>query len=203
MAQHYVATFDLRRRCAPYLTYYRHGDTRKRGTAMLEIKAAYRLAGFTPCEDELPDYLPLVLDFAVPSPQGETLLRRRRADVELLRRALGEAGTRPQPCSRISGATDSLHRRGCWLLVLLPTPGAAADSSTLLDPAVAFPLTCTRKCVQLGSVAFADEPRHTGAMIEQTGDSSGCVSGHIPALPVLLVLHAYPRAGQRERAPPA
>ena len=31
VAQHYVATFDLRRRCALYLTYYRYGDTRNRG----------------------------------------------------------------------------------------------------------------------------------------------------------------------------
>ena len=35
VARHYVETFDLRRRCALYLTYYRYGDTRKRGMAML------------------------------------------------------------------------------------------------------------------------------------------------------------------------
>ena len=63
-AQHYVETFDLRRRCALYLTYYRYGDTRKRGMAMLTFKSAYRAAGLQPCEDELPDYLPMVLDFA-------------------------------------------------------------------------------------------------------------------------------------------
>ena len=64
VAQHYVQTFDLRRRCALYLTYYRYGDTRKRGMAMVAFKTAYRDAGFDPCEDELPDYLPMVLDFA-------------------------------------------------------------------------------------------------------------------------------------------
>ena len=62
--RHYVETFDLRRRCALYLTYYRYGDTRKRGMAMLTFKAAYRAAGLEPLDDELPDYLPLVLDFA-------------------------------------------------------------------------------------------------------------------------------------------
>src|SRR5215469_2525898 len=62
VAQHYVATFDLRRRCALYLTYYRYGDTRKRGMAMLDFKAAYRAAGLEPVEGdgeaggELPDY---------------------------------------------------------------------------------------------------------------------------------------------------
>jgi len=91
VAQHYVQTFDLRRRCALYLTYYRYGDTRKRGLAMVAFKAAYRDAGFVPAEDELPDYLPMVLDFAALTDRGQRLLRGRRADLELLRRALARA----------------------------------------------------------------------------------------------------------------
>jgi nitrate reductase delta subunit len=91
VAQHYVATFDLRRRCTLYLTYYRYGDTRKRGMALLTFKAAYRAAGFEPAADELPDYLPLVLDFAALHPRGEKLLRGHRADLELLLRALRQA----------------------------------------------------------------------------------------------------------------
>ena len=93
VAQHYVQTFDLRRRCALYLTYYRYGDTRKRGLAMVAYKAAYRDAGFIPSEDELPDYLPMVLEFAALTSRGQRLLRSRRADVELLRRALAQAGS--------------------------------------------------------------------------------------------------------------
>ena len=90
VAQHYVQTFDLRRRCALYLTYYRYGDTRKRGLAMVAFKTAYRDAGFIPSEDELPDYLPMVLDFAALTGRGQRLLRARRADLELLRRALAK-----------------------------------------------------------------------------------------------------------------
>lgn len=93
VAQHYVATFDLRRRCALYLTYYRYGDTRKRGMAMLAFKTAYRAADFAPTEDELPDYLPLVLEFAALSTAGTKLLQDRRADLELLRKALQDAET--------------------------------------------------------------------------------------------------------------
>jgi nitrate reductase delta subunit len=93
VAQHYVETFDLRRRCALYLTYYRYGDTRNRGMSMILFKSAYRAAGLDPTEDELPDYLPMVLDFAALSPRGEALLHRHRADLELLRRALEQAGT--------------------------------------------------------------------------------------------------------------
>ena len=36
----YVATFDHRRRCALYLTYYSYGDTRKRGVALVTFKQA-------------------------------------------------------------------------------------------------------------------------------------------------------------------
>ena len=91
VAEHYVETFDLRRRCTLYLTYYRYGDTRKRGMSMLAFKAAYRGAGFDPTSDELPDYLPMVLDFAALAPRGESLLRAHRGDVELVRVALREA----------------------------------------------------------------------------------------------------------------
>ena len=93
VGQHYVETFDLRRRCALYLSYYRYGDTRKRGMSMLTFKTAYRAAGFDPSDDELPDYLPMVLDFAALTPRGERLLRAHRADLELLRRALEQAAT--------------------------------------------------------------------------------------------------------------
>jgi nitrate reductase delta subunit len=93
VAAHYVDTFDLRRRCALYLTYFRYGDTRKRGMSMLAVKSAYRRAGYVPTDDELPDYLPMVLDFAALSPRGTALLRAHRADLELLRRALRQATT--------------------------------------------------------------------------------------------------------------
>ncbi len=88
LVDHYVQTFDLRRRCALYLTYFRFGDTRNRGMAMLAFKTAYRTAGFEPTDDELPDYLPLVLEFASMSATGQTLLVRHRGDLELLRRGL-------------------------------------------------------------------------------------------------------------------
>jgi nitrate reductase delta subunit len=113
VAQHYVETFDLRRRCALYLTYY----TRKRGMAMLGFKTAYRAADFVPTEDELPDYLPMVLEFASLAPRGVSLLRSERADLELLRKALHQAGT---PYAAIIEAVcaqlPNLHKRDLILV---------------------------------------------------------------------------------------
>ena len=90
----YVETFDLRRRCAPYLTYYAHGDTRKRGMAMLRFTHAYRAAGLTLERGELPDHLAVVCEAAARVPEaGLELLREHRAGVELLRMALADAGS--------------------------------------------------------------------------------------------------------------
>lgn len=120
-AGHYVATFDLRRRCALYLTYYRHGDTRRRGMAMLAFKTAYRAAGLAPSEEDMPDYLPVVLEFAALDSRGEALLRRHRADLELIRRALSEAGTPYASvldavcaCLPRLGRADLMRVRAAW-----------------------------------------------------------------------------------------
>ena len=97
----YVETFDLRRRCSPYLTYYAYGDTRKRGVALVEFKQAYRHAGFEMTGDgsaELPDHLAVVLEFcssddAQAQEAGIGLLLAHRAGLELLRLALQDAGS--------------------------------------------------------------------------------------------------------------
>jgi nitrate reductase delta subunit len=95
LATDYVETFDLRRRCCLYLTYYAYGDTRKRGIALLAFKRAYRLAGMQLEIDELPDHLCVVLEFSATADlaAGTRLLLEHRAGVELLRLALLDAGS--------------------------------------------------------------------------------------------------------------
>lgn len=61
--QEYVRTFDLTDRTSLYLTYSRFGEGRDRGAALAALGARYRHAGFTLDTRELPDYLPLVLEF--------------------------------------------------------------------------------------------------------------------------------------------
>jgi nitrate reductase delta subunit len=62
LAEHYVATFDRRRRCCLYLTWWTDGDTRRRGEALAVLKARYRAAGLELRSRELPDFLPVVLE---------------------------------------------------------------------------------------------------------------------------------------------
>lgn len=95
LERQYVETFDLRRRSGLYLSYYVHGDTRKRGMTLLRLKRLYAAAGLELTSGELPDYLPLMLEFAALAPDGagETLLREYRPSLELLRASLRDGGS--------------------------------------------------------------------------------------------------------------
>ncbi|BBX95496.1 nitrate reductase molybdenum cofactor assembly chaperone [Mycobacterium lacus] len=99
LAARYVETFDMRRRASLHLTYYAYGDTRKRGMALLRFKHAYRLAGMRLDESELPDFLPLVLEFAatVDRAQGERLLSEHVPVLELLRLSLADSDSAYAP----------------------------------------------------------------------------------------------------------
>ena len=89
----YVDTFDLGRRCALHLTYPLLGDRRERGMALLRLKRRYATHGFAITDAELPDYLPVMLDYAAASADGTAVLREHRVPLELLRAALHENGS--------------------------------------------------------------------------------------------------------------
>lgn len=59
----YVATFDFHEPASLYLTAHELGDSRSRGQALIALRALMRAAGFEEAGDELPDYLPLLLEF--------------------------------------------------------------------------------------------------------------------------------------------
>ncbi|MEZ5155725.1 MAG: nitrate reductase molybdenum cofactor assembly chaperone [Solirubrobacterales bacterium] len=90
--QHYVETIDLHKRSGLYLTFYGEGDKRERGAALLRLKQLYRSAGLPLGGTELPDYLPVMLEFAASAPdgRGEIVLREHRAALELVRLSLTE-----------------------------------------------------------------------------------------------------------------
>lgn len=86
----YVTTFDLKRRCSLYLSYYAAGDTRKRGAALVTFVEAFRAAGWETDGSELPDHLPTVLELSART-DGEIagmVLDAHRDGIEVLRAAL-------------------------------------------------------------------------------------------------------------------
>jgi len=90
LEQRYVSTFDLDKRCGLYLTFYGEGDRRDRGMALLRLRRLYRAAGLPQQDGELPDFLPVMLEFAAsaPSGRGELVLREHRAALELVLESL-------------------------------------------------------------------------------------------------------------------
>ena len=103
----YVATFDLKRRCCLYLSYYLNGDTRRRGMALWRFQDAYRSAGQRVVQGELPDYLPALLEFAATGgePAAIQLMNEHRAGILVLLEALDELAS---PYAGIVRAVDSL-----------------------------------------------------------------------------------------------
>lgn len=83
----YVETFDTRKRGCLFLTYFSHGDTRNRGLALLRIKQVYTKAGLVLTEEQLPDHLCVVLEFAATTDlkAGTKMILDNRAGLELLR----------------------------------------------------------------------------------------------------------------------
>lgn len=89
LQQEYVRTFDFDRRAALHLTYHTHGDRRQRGLELVRLKRRLASSGCFVHGSELPDYLPLLLEFAALEPEaGEALLAELRPSLELVRSAL-------------------------------------------------------------------------------------------------------------------
>lgn len=92
LAAHYVEVFDFKNRHSLYLSWWSDGDTRRRGVSLVAFKQAYRAHGLRLSGEELPDFLPIVLEFTAAT--GDTsLLLEHRPGLELLRLALEDAGT--------------------------------------------------------------------------------------------------------------
>lgn len=61
--ERYVDLFDRVRALSLHLFEHLHGESRDRGEAMVELKQLYARAGFELSSRELPDYLPVVLEY--------------------------------------------------------------------------------------------------------------------------------------------
>lgn len=62
--ERYVHLFDRTRSLSLHLFEHVHGESRDRGQAMVDLLALYEGAGYSATASELPDYLPMFLEFA-------------------------------------------------------------------------------------------------------------------------------------------
>jgi nitrate reductase delta subunit len=109
----YVEIFDRGRRTALHLFEHVHGDSRDRGQAMVDLAQTYARTGLMLAPGELPDYLPVVLEFASTQPAAQAreflretahivrsifsaLLERQSAYASVLAAVLDLAGERAE-----------------------------------------------------------------------------------------------------------
>lgn len=85
----YVALFERGRARSLHLFEHVHGDSRERGRAMVDLAQVYERAGFALAANELPDYLPAVLEYLSCRPAAEA--RHMLGDCAHILRAVGEA----------------------------------------------------------------------------------------------------------------
>ena len=85
----YVALFDRGRATLLHLFEHVHGDSRARGQAMVELQTLYAQAGLKPSVNELPDYLPMMLEYLSLREAAEA--RDMLGDCAHILRAIGQA----------------------------------------------------------------------------------------------------------------
>lgn len=73
LQERYVLLFDRTRSLALHMFEHVHGESRERGQAMVDLKKVYEDAGLEIAANELPDYLPLFLEFLATRPLPEAL----------------------------------------------------------------------------------------------------------------------------------
>jgi nitrate reductase delta subunit len=113
----YLDAFDRGRSTSLYLFEHIHGESRERGQAMVKLFLRYRAHGLDPSTNELPDYLPLFLEFLSTRPPAEAA--KHLAEVaDIVGMIGGRLRRRGAPHAALLEAVASLASQGA---------GAAAD----------------------------------------------------------------------------
>jgi nitrate reductase molybdenum cofactor assembly chaperone NarJ/NarW len=122
----YVELFDRGRRTALHLFEHVHGDSRDRGPAMVDLAQSYERAGLRMSAGELPDYLPVVLEFASTQPPqaARDFLREIAHIVRVIFSALLDQGS---PYASVLAAVLDLAGEAAEKVALAPEP--AMDES--------------------------------------------------------------------------
>jgi nitrate reductase delta subunit len=92
----FVQLFDSGRRTSLHLFEHVHGDSRDRGPAMIDLAQTFEKAGLYLAEGEMPDHLPVLLEFASTQPPREAraLLAETAHILNVIFNALQSRGSR-------------------------------------------------------------------------------------------------------------
>ena len=127
----YVQLFDRGRATSLHLFEHVHGDSRDRGPAMIDLAQTYEKAGLYMTPNELPDYLPAVLEFVSTQPPREA--RAFLGEMAHIFNALfGALQQRSSPYASVLGALLELAGEKAQAVKLAAEP--ALDESWVEPP---------------------------------------------------------------------
>lgn len=92
LQEQWIGLFDRSKRVALHLYEHSYGESRDRGQAMVNLALTYRMNGYELAASEMPDYLPLFLEFLsqVPEEPARRYLTEAIDIIEALRIRLEE-----------------------------------------------------------------------------------------------------------------
>jgi nitrate reductase delta subunit len=110
LQERWINLFDRSKRLALHLYEHSHGESRDRGQAMVNLALTYRMNGFELNAAEMPDYLPLFLEFlsVIPEVHAKRYLTDAIEIIEALRIRLEE---RDSTYAALLGALVTLAQR--------------------------------------------------------------------------------------------
>ena len=137
LQERYVLLFDRTRSLSLHLFEHVHGESRDRGQAMVDLLAMYEDKGLAAIEKELPDYLPLFLEFLATLPQAEAcdLLGQPAHILGALAERLRKRDSSYESVLRALVALSSVKPKGEEVSALLALPDPDPLDFAALDAA--------------------------------------------------------------------
>ena len=124
LQERYTLLFDRTRSLSLHLFEHVHGESRDRGQAMIDLKAQYEKANLFMGAAELPDFLPLFLEFlsTLPAQEASDMLGQPAHILAAMAERLRKRGSSTKPCSVRWSRWRRPNRRNPKLPHYLPCP---------------------------------------------------------------------------------
>lgn len=137
LQERYVLLFDRTRSLSLYLFEHVHGESRDRGQAMVDLQNLYEKHGLFARPGELPDYLPLFLEFLATRPGREAheLLSQPAHILAAVAERLRKRGSPYEAVFRALTALAAAKPKEEDVASLLGEPDAEANDLQALDAA--------------------------------------------------------------------
>jgi nitrate reductase molybdenum cofactor assembly chaperone NarJ/NarW len=137
LQERYVLLFDRTRSLSLHLFEHVHGESRDRGQAMIDLKAQYEQNGLAVSAAELPDFLPLFLEYLStrPAPEACEMLGQTVHILEAVAERLRKRGSPYEAAFRALIALAAEKPKAEMVAGLLAEPDPDPNDLAALDVA--------------------------------------------------------------------